>query len=114
MEALSRQLTSIRNILNSFAGSMNLRVEDKENTRTVCINISGAPSIYWPAHPEADSRGCISHSDMIASTVSDRCLSQPSSMGGGKCHLYKYCFWGTNNGDSMAVTHPRPRYGSHI
>lgn len=74
-EGLSRQVISLKKMMETFANDIRPRVstletdvsalQDRENDRTTCNNISGDSSIYWPNHPEADATtGCVSHSEL--------------------------------------------------
>ncbi|MEC9292274.1 MAG: hypothetical protein VX730_07735 [Pseudomonadota bacterium] len=74
-EGLSRQVISLKSMMESFANDIRPRIntletdvsdlQDRENERTTCNNISGDSSIYWPNHPEADATtGCVSHEDL--------------------------------------------------
>jgi len=49
------QLTAARNQINALT--------TEENRRRAC-NDRSTSSIYWPDHPEANSRGCVSHEDL--------------------------------------------------
>ncbi len=125
-EGISRQMTSLKNMIEAFANDIRPRLtsvensitslETRENLRTTCINTSGDPSIHWPTHPDADGRGCVSHDDMTGSsgTVSG-CTSRPvqwtGAYGNPTCTSTA---WGANEGDTATVTHPRPRCGNHI
>ncbi len=97
-EAISRQVVSIKNMLDSFANNIRPRLTaietevgnliDRENERTGCFNVSGDSSVYWPTHPSAGSDGCVSHTELTeTTTITGGCTNETLSwtVGGNTC-----------------------------
>ncbi|MEC9292355.1 MAG: Hint domain-containing protein [Pseudomonadota bacterium] len=83
-EALSRQVLSLKNMMESMSTGMSSRISTLEtqlstaqtdisdlqtviNRQTFCHNRS-TTSLYWPNHPDADSNNCVTHTDIEGPT----------------------------------------------
>lgn len=118
-EGVNRQIVSLKNMMESFANDIRPRIntletnvnnmesdiqdlQDRENVRTACFNVSGDASVHWPTHPEADGNGCVSHEDLGGTdTVS-------SGDGCGQVRITWTGRYGNRDISCSATTSPTP------
>ena len=104
-EGISRQISAMRSMLKSLADDIQPRIAtletqvseliDRENLRTICNNQEGDTSLYWPLHPEADSEGCVSHTDLTTTISAGGCTNHTVS-------------WATQHNTCAAMAPPTP------
>lgn len=114
-EGISRQVVSLKNMMESFANDIRPRITTletemnaaeaqinaltaQENRRTACNDRTNT-SIYWPDHPDANGNGCVSHNDLgtgqTTTTTNQGCGVQTIT-------------WTGNGATCMASTPPTP------